>query len=935
MTTTHGKPLYLIDGTALLYRSFYGLAPLRTTKGEPTQAVYGFFRAIRGLIEAHDPDYVVIAWDKGRSIRGQEYEPYKAKRLLMPDELISQREHIEKIAHTMDLCQLACTGYEADDLIATIAHQRADHQVIIVAADKDLLQLISDNVTVWDPTKKQLFDQKAFKEKYGFPPAKLAFYHALVGDASDNIPGVKGIGEKSATELVQQFDTLDDLYTNLDKVKTPRYRTLLAANKDNAFLSFKLFTLREAPVKPDLAEMKFKKERWHQANGLFEALEMTSLVNLFVPKGAIQVAAKKQIADFRAVTISDVEALKKLVEKVKKAGECAVDTETTGLNHCTDTLVGISIACDNTTGYYIPFGAAALGPELKIMTEDNHKPRDGEPKDPMQAMIPFGQSPMTSADVVKTLGPLLATDSVKKIMHHAKFDLHFLCGAGMEVGGLMADTLIAAHLLRAEWQKNSLKQLSSEILGEEMETFADVTDGHKHFGQLPVEQATRYAAHDALQTFKLWKVLAKDLAKNQKLAMLFEVVEMPLCTVLFEMESRGIAVDVELLKELREKILKELSKIEDKIDGAIKGVHGVRTLFDGPINLGSPRQVETLLFDLLKLPLPTGRTTGSGKRSTDKEVLDELSKVHPVPALILQYRELSKLESTYLTPLPMAVCAKTGRIHTTYSQSRVATGRLASSEPNLQNIPVSYDGYDIRSAFVAPRGHQFLSADYSQIELRILAHFSNDPHLVDAFLHGIDIHTQTASHVFDLPLNKVTPEQRQVGKRINFSVLYGITPFGLSRDLGIPPSEGKKYIEAFFRHYPKVTEWMEAVVDGAKKNGYVETWLGRRRAVPGINDRNRNVSEAARRIAINTPAQGTSAEIIKLAMIKFDHLVRKEKLPVWLLLQVHDELIVEFESSLQDRVEKMLREVMEGVVDWKVPLKVSIRCGKTWGEVTK
>jgi DNA polymerase I len=922
------EKIFILDGTAMLYRSFYGLTPLKTRSGIPTQAVYGFFRAVRQLIESYDPKKIAITWDRGPSIRVKEYSEYKSQRLSPPDELLTQKKLIENIAEEMGLFQIGMDGFEADDLIATIALASKKNEVVIVTSDKDLFQLISENVKVWDPAKREMIDEDQFFEKFGFGPEKLRFYHSILGDASDNIPGVKGIGKKGANELAIKFSSLDDLYENLEKVEKPRTKKLLEESRDNAFLSFKLFGLREAPINVGDLDMVFEKSGWSRANKMFQELEMSSLVNLFVdkkdPSSLGLDAAKEEVAQFSSEMITDLNDLKKLAKKVTDAGFCAVDTETTGLDQCTNRIVGISIAFDTSKGYYIPFGHNRPGAKIVEAQASLFSVPEKEPEKHRSATL-------SSDDVVSVLGPLFKNVDVKKIMHNAKFDLHFLRTIGLEVAGPLIDTMLAAVLVRSEWQKKSLKALSQDLLGERMETFKETIGELKHFGELDPEKATPYAANDALQTVKIWEKLKKELEKDKKLEHIFYSLEMPLCKILFQMESTGIKLDCEVVEKIRKKVEADLETISKKIEGSVKEAS---SKIEWPINLSSPRQVEALLYDALKLPV-IKKKTSLGKRSTDRAVLDELAKIHHIPGLIIKHRELSKLESTYLLPLPQFVCKKTDRIHTTYSQSRVATGRLSSFDPNLQNIPVVGEKYNIREAFVAESGKRLMAADYSQIELRILAHISGDNNLSEAYLNNLDIHKKTASNIYNVKIDDVTHEQRAVGKRINFSVLYGLTPYSLSRELEISPSDAKKYIDAFFQSYPAVTPWMEKVIEEAKASGFVRTIMGRKRFVQGLNDRNKNISQAAERVAINYGPQGIASEIIKMAMIKIDELFTEKGLEAKILLQVHDELVIEFKSDQEKLVTDVVRSAMEGVVQWSVPLTVSIGVADSWGMVEK
>jgi len=942
--------IFLIDGSYLLYRSYYGLRPLRTAKGIPTQATYGFCRAINKLVDDFDPQNIVLVWDsKGPTFRKKIYEAYKATRQAPPSDLFSQKEQIIEFADLIKLKQVSKTGYEADDLIGSIAQDRkADKQIVIVGPDKDLYQLLDDKIVViFDPFKDRIIDVDTFKKEKGFDSSKVSFFYSLLGDTSDNIPGVKGIGKKTAEDLVKNFDSLEDLYKNLDKVKKERTRNLLEESKDNAFLSLKLFTLKHYELNLKLKDFAFDKNDWVNAAPLFQELEFKSLLKSLKDKfgkdivgkqlGELEQAGKtsepvkttgkkeSQLSLFgvEATERKDVavkahkakkwkchivrteDDLENLIKVLKEKKLFAFDTETSGLRPMEDSLVGFSFATNKKEAYYIPVA--------HVVQEDEEQ--------------------LERDFVLEKLKSIFVSKQIKKILHHAKFDQLVLRPYEIEMEGVVFDTLLAANLLRkSDWDKINLKVLSARHLDEKMQSFKEVLGKHKKFSQVPIEDAAEYAAHDALQTFKLKPILEKELKKDKKIEKIFKDVEMPLCQVLLKMEQFGITLDSKKLEEVGKELDKELKKIENKIESAVK--HKLkRKTFD--VNLNSPQQVEKLLFDQLKLPV-VKRSGKTKRRATDQEVLSELGKVHPIPGLILKYRELAKLRSTYTDPLIKQVNEKTGRIHTSFSQIMVATGRLSSSDPNLQNIPASADyGIKIRSAFKAPREKMFLAADYSQVELRVLAHMTKDKNLSDAFLHNHDIHKQTAAQIFDVSVDKVTNDQRQVGKRINFSIIYGLTPYGLSRDLDIKPSEAKEYIDKYFATYKGVTKFIEKTVESAKKNGYVQTWLGRRRYVPEIYEKNKSIYEAAKRVAINSPVQGTSAEIMKLAMINLNKEFEKQKLEAQIILQIHDELVIELPQSELKKVEKMVKKCMEGVVKWEIPFKISINTGKNWGQVTK
>jgi DNA polymerase-1 len=713
--------------------------------------------------------------------------------------------------------------------------------------------------------------------------------------------------------LVTQFDSLEDLYKNLDKVPKERTRTLLAEQQEQAFLSLKLFTLKPPALSMRITDLKYDKSNWAAAAPLFKELEFGSLlkdIEKRFPTAMISTGKETNASLFEQptpahipwnlVTVRDEATLANMIAHLSKNKIFALDTETTGSDPLRDELVGISFAADNQTAYYIPLG---------------HRE----------------EKQLNRAQTLEVLRPLLADQQHTIIMHNAKFDQLVLWNNGIAITPIAFDTLLAANLVRKEWQKINLKELSLIYLHEPMQKFKDVLGKRKTFAEVPIEEGAAYGAHDSLQTFKLKALLEEALEKEPTLKKIFHTIEMPFYWVLVRMEQTGILLDPAKLAQLDVEVTKELSHIEKKIFSAIDTKTDIT---HQEFNLNSPRQIERLLFDVLQLPVI--KKSQTGQRSTDQEVLQELSMVHPIPALILQHRELSKLKNTYITPLPTFINSKTGRIHTTFSQTLVATGRISSSEPNLQNIPTAAGyGIQIRSAFIAPHGKIFMSADYSQIELRILAHLTNDPTLTTIFIENRDIHTETAAQLFDVHLDKVTSQQRQLGKRINFSIMYGMSPFGLAKDLGIKQSDAKMYIEKYFAQYPKVAEWMQKTVTKAVADGYVETWFGRRRYIPELKEKNKTLFDTGRRMAINTPVQGTQAEIMKIAMINIDKEILNHKLEAQMILQIHDEIILELPPHEEEIVAKIVRNEMERVVDWSIQLTISLRSGATWAEITK
>ena len=911
------KALFLVDGSSFLYRAYYGLRPLHTSKGMTVHAVYGFCRMIKKLIDKYDVNNIVLVWDsKGKTERHEIFEDYKSTRQAAPSDLFDQKEHIQKFAELIGLEQLSLQGAEADDLMYSLAKKANQEgvQAVIVSSDKDMRQAISETVLILDPFKDVFMDLESCKERYGFEVAKLPFYFSLLGDSSDHIPGVRGIGQKGATVLVQQFSSLKDLYENIDQVKKERTKKLLLEGQENAFLSEKLFLLKDYEVQTSLQDTVFNESDWAKALPLFQELEFKSLVkdiekNYGVEQASVTANTGKPLHElYDFVLITEEEQLKKLCQDLVNRKKFALDTETTGLDPMATKLVGISICYQEGQAFYIPFRHQVHEQQSILGGTDSS----------------FVQ--LSKEVVLKHMQPILQDVDIKKYLHNAKFDQLVLLQEGFDLQGVELDTMLAASLIVKEWEKKGLKDLSIQYFDEYMLTYQEVVKEHKaqDFSYVPIQDATLYAAADAHQTWKL-KVLFEKELQEKGLQELFDTIELPANDVLVAMQQEGIYCDRQVLDELSTQLSRDLSKIEQEI----------KALIGRDINLNSPKQVKELLFEDLNLT-PQKKSSKSKSYSTDAQVLKKLAQDHPVPGMILRYRELFKLKSTYVEALPLCINQQTGRIHTSWNQTLVATGRLSSSNPNLQNIPKesSYT-VDVRSAFKPKQSWVFVSADYSQIELRILAYFSKDKSLTDAFLQGKDVHAQTAAKLFNCQPDQVTNDQRAIGKRINFSVLYGLTPYGLSRDMGISFSEAKEYIDLYFEQYPGVLEWMNSIVEFTKKHGYTKTLYGRRRYIPGIYEKNKTLYDLAKRIAINTPAQGTAAEITKLGMISFQNSIQKSGLEAKILLQIHDELLVSCPLDEASRIQKMLKDCLESVATWDIPLIVSTKVGQNWHDVTK
>ncbi|MFA6066822.1 MAG: DNA polymerase I [Candidatus Babeliaceae bacterium] len=895
------KTIFVIDGSSFLYRAYYGLKPMHTSSGQTIQAVYGFCRMILKLIKQFDPKNIAVVWDSPqKTVRHELFQEYKATRQAPPSDLFEQKKMIQEYADIIGLKQVQVAGIEADDLMYSIAQDFHLHgyTTVFITSDKDMRQAVTEDIVIFDPFKDIFLTQTLLEEKYGFPLSKLVFYFALIGDTSDNIPGVRGIGPKGAHDLVVQFDSLEQLYARIDTVSKERTRELLQAAQDNALLSEQLFALRYYSLHLKRDDFLFNRDTIFNARAFFEKLEFKSLLKDFPAHEQVQLPlSEKKNYSFEVVTTH--EQLNKLCALIATHKVCSIDTETDGLDPLQARIVGISLCVQVGTAFYIPIDHKNSGPQLEKNV------------------------------VMQALKPLFLDMSIKKYFHHAKFDQLVIYKAGAEVHNIVFDTLVAASLVTQDWQRIGLKYLSRSFLNEEMIFFDDIVKkkGYKNFAEVPYDQAVEYAAADAHQTFQLVPLLHSELKKYEQEALFYDI-ELPLVQILYAMEKEGIMLDGAVLNVIDQEATSKLQEIRTMIINLI-----------GPdyadINLNSPKQLEELLFVALGLT-PTRKTTQRTSYSTDYEVLQELAKVHIIPGLIIQYRELFKLKSTYIDALPTYINASTGKIHTSFSQTKTATGRLASSDPNLQNIPVhSPTRIQIRSAFKPPLGSVFLSADYSQIELRVLAYVSQDATLVRAFLEGQDVHVKTASGLFDVPVADVTPEQRQVAKRINFSILYGLTPYGLAKDLDIPFTTAKIYIEKYFEQYPGVVTWMERVVAETKDKGYVTTLWGRRRYLPGIYEKNKSLYELARRMAINTVGQGTAAEIMKLGMLALDKQLAEQYPDVKMVLQIHDELLLSVPEHMATEIELLVKQTLENVVQWNIPLIVTTRIGNDWNQVSK
>jgi len=898
------KPLLvLFDGNALLHRAFHALPPLTLRKsGEMVGAVYGFAQMLLKVINELKPSHYAIAFDmKGPTFRHKLFDQYKIHRPETPEELVGQLGRVRELVEAFNIPIFEMEGYEADDLLGTLSNQASgkDVETIIVTGDADAMQLVSPKVKVLYPKPRRafsdttLFDEAAVKEKYGVTPEQIADLKGLVGDPSDNIPGVPGVGAKTAQKLIGQFGSVESIYENIDKVEPAKLQALLNDNEAVARQSKELATIvSDMPVKLKLDDCQVSQYDRNKVTELFRELEFASLLpKLPQVEGAPSVEAKPPQGDYKIV--NSAADLDKLIKRLTAAKTFAFDTETTGLDPMSASLVGISLSPTAGEAYYIPVGHVGLDTIAQLPLEE----------------------------VIAKIKPIMEDKDLSKLAHNGKYDMAILAEYGITVNHLSFDSMVAAYLLGEK--SMGLKALAFGRLAVEMTPIAElIGTGKKQIpmSQVEIARTADYACADADMTFRLAELLEADL-RQQKLWKLFAEVELPLVPVLLHMERAGVALDGGLLKDMSARLGKQLNKVEKEIYEHAKHA----------FNINSPQQLSQVLFE--KLELTPARKTKGGY-STGASVLEELLGVHPIVELILDYRQLSKIKSTYIDALPGLINPKTGRLHTSFNQTRTTTGRLSSSEPNLQNIPVRGElGKEVRKAFIAPQGSQLLSADYSQIDLRALAHLSQDKSLTSAFRHDEDIHSTTAAQVFGVEPSKVTAEMRRVAKTVNFGVIYGMSEYGLEQATGLSREEAAQFINAYFEKYPGVKSYMESTKEEARKTGYVQTILGRRRAIPEINAQNRQVREAAERMAINMPVQGTSADIIKMAMINLEREIEKRKLESKMLLQVHDELIFEVPDAEVGEMKKIVPELMTSAIELSVPLKAAVKSGPNWGEM--
>ncbi|MDH5457693.1 MAG: DNA polymerase I [Nitrospinota bacterium] len=895
------KPkLYLIDGSSYIFRAFYGIRQMLTNSaGLPTNALYGFTTMLSRVVRDEAPDYLAVVFDsKAKTFRHDLYPDYKANRDIPPEELAQQFPYFEPLVEAFNIATLRQDGFEADDIIGTMAKkgEAAGMAVTIVSGDKDMMQLITPHVHMLDTMKDKRFEKAEVIEKFGVPPEQVIEVMGLMGDSSDHIPGVKGVGPKTATELIQKYGSIEELYKNIDDIEKAKLKEKLETDKDNALLSRQLVTIdTEMKLDCKVEDLKVKEPDTDKLRAMFTELGFKSLLEN-LPEGSGEGVAEQPATskvETHYETIMDVKSLDALVKKLKKAKEFALDLETTSKHPTRAEMVGISFSWAEGEACYIPVSHRYLGVPEQL---DKQK-------------------------VVEALKPLLEDAKLKKFGHNIKYDLIVLANEGVDLKGVAFDSMLASYVLDPSKRQHSLDDLAMEMLGHQNITYADVAGkGAKQIGfdEVSIDVAAEYAAEDSDITFRLTQALQSRL--RDETLKLYEELELPLIDVLADMEMTGVKVDREHLKKMSTKLSKALKKHEDEI----------YAMAGEMFNINSPKQLAVILFE--KLGLPAKKKTKTGY-STDMSVLEELADGHELPAMIVNYRQLTKLKSTYIDALPLEINQKTGRVHTSYNQTVAATGRLSSSDPNLQNIPIRSDlGKEIRQAFVAEGDDWLLSTDYSQIELRILAHLSGDPALIKAFKNNEDIHTRTAAEIFGQPLDGVDEDARRMAKAVNFGIVYGLSAFGLSRQLKISPGEAKAFIDQYFDLYKNVKTFMDSTIEEARQCGYTVTMMNRRRYLPDLHSKNRQVRESAERVAINSPVQGSAADMIKLAMIRLHQLLSKQKLKSKMIMQVHDELVFECPVNEKREVEALVKKEMENVWPMQVPIIVHSEWGKNWDE---
>ena len=890
-----GGKIVLVDGSSYLYRAYHALPPLSNSKGFPTGAIYGVLNMTRKLLVDQKTEFFVVIFDApGKTFRHNIFPEYKANRPPIPDELRLQIEPIHKAIVAMGIPLISIEGVEADDVIGTLAEdaKNNDMEVLISTGDKDMAQLVDERVTLINTMNNQTLDIEGVKEKFGVYPNQIVDYLALMGDKSDNVPGIPGVGKKTATKWLNEFKTLENLIDNAEKI-TGKIGQKLNSNINLLPTSKELVTInKKVDIRKEASNLTIKKQDDSTLREIYESLELSSFLKDLDQKNT-EIQTKKKT---KYTTIFNFNDLDLWIESSKRSKCIAIDTETTSLNYMEAKLVGISIAINEGESTYIPLG---------------HD-------------YPNAPSQLDITRALEKLKPILEDKKIKKIGHHLKYDAHIFSRYGIELNGMEYDSMIESYVLNSVATRHDLDSVAKFYLDRKTTHFEDIAGkGVKQltFNEIDIDIASEYAAEDAEVALCLHNHLNKKLSESPSLKKLYDEIEKPLIPVLHQMEESGVLIDDIMLQDQSDEISVTLQELETKAyESAEK-----------QFNLSSPKQLQEILFDNLKLPVI--KKTPKGQPSTSEDVLQELAEEFELPKIILEHRTLSKLKSTYTEKLPKRISESTGRVHTSYHQANTATGRLSSNSPNLQNIPIrTSQGRRIRKAFIAPDGYKILAADYSQIELRIMAHLSQDQSLLEAFSSGEDIHTRTAAEVLGIAVNTVSNEQRRWAKAINFGLMYGMSAFGLGKQIGISRIEAQEYIDMYFSKYPNVHSFMDESREKAREKGYIETLFGRRLYLPDINNKNAIRRRYAERSAINAPMQGSAADIIKLAMIDVHHWLTNDDVPAKIVMQVHDELVLEVNENYSKEIKESIIKIMESVTKIDVPLIVDAAIGSNWEE---
>ena len=889
-------PLYLIDGSSYIFRAYYGIrADLSTSGGFPTNAVYGFANMLLKFLREYEPRYLGIVFDsEGEVFRNEIYPEYKANRDEAPESLKLQFPKIFELVKAFSIPMLAMEGYEADDIMGTIARAQKESKVVLITGDKDFCQLVSENVTLVDTMRERITGEREVRRKYGVEPGQMVDFFALVGDKVDNVPGVAGVGEKTASALISKYGNLEGVYGNLDELR-PSVARRLREHKNDAYLSRELVTIKtDVDIETKIEDFKYGGYAAEDLRGILSELEFEKLLD--------EIGASPPPSDGEAVgydsyeTVFKEESLGRITSMIKEAGELSIDLETDSKLPMNARIVGFSLCLGPGRAFYVPVGHTGIIEAEKQMDIDT---------------------------ALSMLKPVLESEDVKKIGQNIKYEMLVLRNHGVRLRGIYFDTMLAAHLLDASRTSYKLDELSRTELGHKMISYGDVTGkgkSKKSFAEVDIETATKYSCEDSDVTLILSRKFL-EILKREELWDLYRENVLGLLQVLCDMEFTGVSVDTAILGEMSEEFEKDLGSIEAAIYEKT----------EGKFNINSTKQLSKVLFE--KLRLPARKKTAKGAFSTDSEVLRDLSTIHEVPRLILRHRFLSKLKSTYIDQLPRLINPVTGRIHTSFNPAGTSTGRLSSSDPNLQNIPIkTEDGKKIRKSFVARNDRVILSADYSQIELRLLAHFSGDPTLLEALRNDKDVHVATACEIFNAGEDQVTSEMRNLAKTINFGIIYGISAFGLSKQLGTTVSVSRNYINRYFNRYSEVKTYMRSSVEQARSRGYAETLVGRRRPIPELVSGNRVERSRGEREAINTPIQGSAADIINVAMIRIFRRLEEGGFSSKMILQVHDELLFEVHETELEELRTHIKNDMENAWELRVPLRVEMRAAENWAE---